>query len=378
MEVIRTFHPVGQGAFYSERFVKDSKDIGAVVYDCGSGSNKATLKFKKQIKGAFPKGAEIDILFVSHFHADHINGITTLRDNYKIKKVVLPLVHDNDKAVIKIYNFASKGEQAYQETHQIIDNPELFFNSGGNETKIIFVKPVNESQEEFISNNTIPIEKLQTESFIDSYQGIILHDWIYIPFNYKEEDRIKEFKKALSIEGIEVDDWNDSLFENAEIIKKIKKAYNRLPGDLNGNSLMLYSGILDYNKNSHSVGCFLEYSNLHPFWIRSYIDNLNGCLYLGDANLNDPDMFKTIAYTLSPYTPKIGLIQIPHHGSIENFNKEILDINTNNQRYVLSYGVKNAYGHPAHYVMSSILGVGKYLALVNEDSRSIFVQRNRI
>ena len=374
MDVIRTFHPIGQGAFYSEQFIDNGNGMGVVVYDCGS-NNKNTLI--KSIPGCFPKGTEIDILFVSHFHADHINGIATLRNNYKIKKVVLPLVRPEDKVIIKIYNFVSKGKRAYHEMHQIIDNPEGFFRSKDHSPDLVFVRPTDESRGEFADNNTLTIDKLHSEGIIDSYQGIIFHNWIYIPFNYKEDSRINEFKTALKAEGIEIEDWNDSLFEDAEKVKKIQKAYDRLSGGLNGNSLMVYSGACDCDCsiNTHSIGGF-TYSARHPFWGRSYVDNLCGCLYLGDANLNDPDMFKTIEHTLYPYTPTIGLIQLPHHGSIDNFNIGILDVNKDNQRYMLSYGTNNQYGHPAHYVIGSILSTGRYLALVNEDSRSIFVQKN--
>ena len=37
MKLIRTFHPVGHGAFYTERFYDENvNNIANVVYDCGS------------------------------------------------------------------------------------------------------------------------------------------------------------------------------------------------------------------------------------------------------------------------------------------------------------------------------------------------------
>lgn len=77
MKVIRTFHPIGQGAFYSEQFINDNNTpIGTIVYDCGS--NNLTC-LKKIIPGCFIS-RDIDILFISHFDADHINGISTLKN----------------------------------------------------------------------------------------------------------------------------------------------------------------------------------------------------------------------------------------------------------------------------------------------------------
>lgn len=46
MKLIRTFHPIGQGAFYSERFYEDNAQVPShnIVFDCGTqkgGVNKA-------------------------------------------------------------------------------------------------------------------------------------------------------------------------------------------------------------------------------------------------------------------------------------------------------------------------------------------------
>ncbi len=82
MNIIRTFHPVGQGAFYSEEF-RDSEGncVFRVVYDCGSLKNcglqrncdGTPLKRKdieERVEQAFPDGHGVDILFVSHLDDD--------------------------------------------------------------------------------------------------------------------------------------------------------------------------------------------------------------------------------------------------------------------------------------------------------------------
>lgn len=42
MKIVRTFHPVGQGAFYSERIQiwKPKEERHSIVYDCGVCYNK--------------------------------------------------------------------------------------------------------------------------------------------------------------------------------------------------------------------------------------------------------------------------------------------------------------------------------------------------
>ena len=86
MKVIRTIHPVGQGGFYSEIF-RDEINNHCIVYDCGS-ENKQ--KLKSAISSALPDNAPIDILFISHFDSDHVNGIKELRKHHTIKCVVMP------------------------------------------------------------------------------------------------------------------------------------------------------------------------------------------------------------------------------------------------------------------------------------------------
>tara|TARA_R110002049_G_scaffold283470_1_gene463525 strand:+ start:4961 stop:5272 length:312 start_codon:yes stop_codon:yes gene_type:complete len=86
LKVIRTFHPIGQGGFYSERHNNFN-----IVYDCGAHpiSNYA----KKLAGNVFSKDEYIDVLFISHFDYDHISAIPMLKKSVKnIKSVVIPLL----------------------------------------------------------------------------------------------------------------------------------------------------------------------------------------------------------------------------------------------------------------------------------------------
>lgn len=76
MRMLRTFHPIGQGGFYSERFIFQGEDNINIIYDCGSATGVKNVK--QEIAATFKKGEVIHALFISHFHADHINGIEYL------------------------------------------------------------------------------------------------------------------------------------------------------------------------------------------------------------------------------------------------------------------------------------------------------------
>ena len=89
----RILHPVGQGAFFTEQFLDESgKVVYNVVYDCGSFTSQPNL-LEYEIRNTFERNAHIDLLFISHFDEDHVNGLMTLQNQTKIDKdtkVIIP------------------------------------------------------------------------------------------------------------------------------------------------------------------------------------------------------------------------------------------------------------------------------------------------
>ncbi len=82
MKFTRTFHPVGQGAFFTEQLSSLNEEYDTtIVYDCGTISSSDQLNseisdFKKEQK---KEGRRLfDILFISHFDSDHVNGLKKL------------------------------------------------------------------------------------------------------------------------------------------------------------------------------------------------------------------------------------------------------------------------------------------------------------
>lgn len=47
MKLIRTFHSVGHGAFYTERFYDDSQNVVNVVFNCGCYEGPKSYKSKQ-------------------------------------------------------------------------------------------------------------------------------------------------------------------------------------------------------------------------------------------------------------------------------------------------------------------------------------------
>ena len=361
MTLIRTFHPIGQGAFYTERHNFNGTDF-TIVYDCGSTTIKRE-KLERKIKSTFPKGHSIDILFISHFHADHINGIEVLANHCNIKKVVLPLIDDMSKILLKVANLI---EVNFSDT-SLIDNPEDFF--GGN-TSIIRIAPteINLNTDGIGINDPRDISRIEENGTYSSgtvFTPLVDIDWFFIPFNYEHDKRKIQFENALRTYGLTLADI-DTINKINKNKRNIIKAYNDIDGDLNENSMVLFSG-----KKSKDDIQYLKGSHLY-FHHSYYADLQSGCLYLGDIDLNELNIVADINVKLKQFLPFIGTLQIPHHGSIHNFANSILQL----QPYcaIFSYGTNNPYSHPSDMVIGDVILKNIYPFHVTEVSTSMVIQ----
>jgi Metallo-beta-lactamase superfamily len=365
MSLIRTFHPVGQGAFYSERHIFNGTEF-TVVYDCGSTTLKKQ-KFEKKIKSTFPKTHPIDILFISHFHADHINGIEVLKKHCTIKRVVLPLLDADAKTLVKVTNLIDSN---YTDT-RLIDNPADFF---GGDIPIISINPAELNQ----NDNGVNLENVTDISTINNPESISASgtvfkllasiDWFFIPFNYKHNERKTQFVAALSTYGLNLTDIDTINKINANK-DNIIKAYDDVDGDLNKNSMALFSG----KQKRDEINCFQHNHSFSLYHILG-LSFQSGCLYMGDIDLTSPDIVRDIKTNLKQLISSIGTLQVPHHGSIHNFDKSILhdDIRC----AIFSYGTTNTYGHPSDRVIGDVIANKTYPHLVTEEQHSIVTQSN--
>ena len=356
----RTFHPVGQGAFYSERHENHN-----IVYDCGSVN---ASKGQKVVSQSFSKDDIIDILFISHFDYDHVSLIEHLKKSVKkIRFVVMPLLYDDEKILLcNIFN--ALGEKALA---TLVENPKEFF---GAETHIIRVKP---SSEEEINEDTQPIPLNDTNQDLQIPSGTLIEiekhsDWIFIPFNYEYKNRSKEFLDNLKDDEIEKLKSSEHIFDS-EFRNKIKTVYKKINGNINENSMFLYSGPTTKQKSDYPYlywtnKLFCSFSFLEFCDIDFLEQNRVACLYTGDGNLKKVN----IEYIYKKYWHLIKTIQIPHHGSLYSFVENVLE-----SSYFfcpISVGKNNSYGHPSAKVINKILLHKSYPIYVTEDIDSIFIE----
>lgn len=99
ISVERYHYPIGQGTF-SAQIVRTSEKQYVCVYDCGS--TNGIWNISKYADDLFCKAEGIiDLLVISHFDKDHVNGIKKLYDKkFKIKKIVIPYVPLSERILL--------------------------------------------------------------------------------------------------------------------------------------------------------------------------------------------------------------------------------------------------------------------------------------
>ena len=374
----RTFYPVGQGGFYSESFKAENNNFN-VVYDCGSLSRDVD----KVISNSFDKNEDIDILFISHFDSDHVNKINILKNSVgKIKTVIMPLLSEEDKDfLLLVYKWLGS---EYKNSLDILNNPKEFF---GSETKIIWVREVVESRDEESNQEIRDVAEIEDGAEIKSGENINFYlrgqkFWIYKPYNYKNKTRCKELIKKFRENNISIRDLKDVGYV-VNHTKEIRKCYKEVEGDINQNSLVLYSNLIEYKDGTTYIDYIYMGKDLefYPFW-RDYFDFFYnrsdiGCIYTGDVHLktivND---FKNKIKGCKYYLP-VNTIQVPHHGSKNGFDIDFFNDFSEGWRGIISpisFGLSNPYGHPSSMVIKQLTLEHHLPVYVTNDKRDLFTQ----
>ncbi|QAB14425.1 MBL fold metallo-hydrolase [Hydrogenovibrio thermophilus] len=349
MLVQRTFHPVGQGAFYTEEHLKPRTDIEfRVVYDCGGSSGKIV---KDEIDRKYRKNEQIDAVFISHFHQDHINGLEYLLSRCDVKKVFIPSLTDSLKALYVAQN-ELEGSAGFYNT--LILSPEEVL-----DTEVCTVEEFNPEEE--LTEEELSLVEGEFPKSIKS--GVKLTattcGWVYVPFqiaNYKVAD---EFMEQLNLLGVNVDNIVNKLKEKDKrqaIIRAYKEVlkFNRA-SNLNANSLCVYSGLGVGDKR----GGLISIQN------KSFdISDRCGCLYTGDFEANNTQNLQSLLKGYLPYWDLISTVQIPHHGSKENYSDQLISKDVIS---LVSAEPGAKYYHPDGQVVKALADMGSKLHLVTLD-----------
>lgn len=350
--VVRGIQPVGQGSFYTEIHNKMAGDEHCVVFDCGTIRGMDCLE--KSVKDTFKKDQVIDALVISHFDKDHVNGIKHLDRRCKIKNIIVPQFN-NHKWFYIVADFVARGGRS---VNMDVCNLEIFRRRG---IRIIEVKPMDD---EDTGNGERTMDLLlQGDENITITSGTHIQlsssinvdgrsiKWLYIPINCtlgKDIDRL-EAKLNSVVSGFTTLPAGEMKNVIEKHRKEINDAYKDVFGSSNASSLCMYSG-LDNAKMNISLCIYFA----GDYWLRCR-NRTEACLYTGDSELRNLTKLEYIERVVGTLKERIGLLQIPHHGSIENTDAGIFNIfSVQRMACFMSYGMGNRFGHPSQYLVDML------------------------
>lgn len=174
---------------------------------------------------------------------------------------------------------------------------------------------------------------------------------IYIIINCRTAS-ISDFEKKLEY----------ALINRSKIRNNI---YEKVQGGINQNSMIVYSG-LEKNKGQNCKKILTEHESIPK---ETTMPVKPGCIYSGDADIN----LTRLELLFHDYLEQVGTIQIPHHGSINNFNKNVFL--TGNYICPISFGKTNTYGHPSKNLINILKDNQNYPIEITEERKSMCSQK---
>ena len=403
--VTRIFLPVGQGAFYVERFI----DGTSVVYDCGSLTKQELLK--RTIDETFKPKDHILAIFISHLHYDHISGLPYLLSRCKnIDYILIPDIDENEKKILLLYNKFYDTSEEYEFANKLINDAQHAIEAFDTGAKLIRItehvadananKEGSQTEAQYIGN-VIEDNKIKSGKSVYLSKNIKYEPlWIYIPYNYKISTHININEMNINDMSINDNKWfansngifdKDELFEHLGLANKqinIKDlnsfisnmrdiCYTSYGENLNRSTTLLYSGPPNNKKMMYSQLCSVNHAgfcNNTRFKVCTHHGNYSmpiikgvkpGCLYTGDFNLSNKEAYKVIRNNMyKSVWESIGVCQVPHHGAEQSYNYDLS--RSGPKVFIISVGEKNKFGHPSKLVIEDIEKANNYVFVVNE------------
>lgn len=402
------------------------------VYDCGSMTKYQTARTNriKEYLRRTKRGARLDLLFISHVHADHLNGLPQLLDAKKGLKV--------DTIVMPYFNMIERliayGRDAIEDPLAVQDDFYRAFvvdpvgtvsefgprqillvrSSGGDgpgapttidgpdgpdldikgpidpETGTIW-KLVGSESRRSGGGQSGSAEKPVVATISDTV-GIAVPDpamstitWLFSPFIDPAIARQHGvFKAALlkalnhgkppkaRIKKADFDKWLDNPANLKDLVLNkvgdLKQAYTAVEKNLNVSSMCLYSGPLA-NGQLHPQ----SHSARFGTWGYTEVEGSIGWLATGDADLKVKARRTAFLRHYGKLLHQVSTLTIPHHGSEGNFHEELLD-KIEPRLCVAAADSFGKWRHPGTTVVQAIASRGRFLSLVTSAQASEVVE----
>lgn len=411
--------PVGQGGFLIGQIKDDHSRVFTYAFDCGSINRE---HFEQGLSFCTP--GKIDILFVSHLDADHINGIDALAAHMQIDTVILPCLDALHMTMIaceaigeagirmSVQSFLadSSGWLADRGVKQILHvqradgaaeaQPFNLDSEQSNEGDVVpdgeeadadrpyTIRSQGVSETKTIRSGTVVVRTLSEHSSISVGAGGKTASWLLVPYvhPFPSED-VALFRKA-------VGSLFPSTFANRTTASKafarkllellrdddsretLRSCYFILSSDNNKPSLSLYSGLHPRVTGTRHI---VRSEERHwPFYSSPHLRlaptrgphaNKGGAwLCTGDANLKRVGTRTPWLQRFQNLLDEVEVFILPHHGSNRSIHNEV--INRMKGSMMVACAATGRDKHPHHLLLGRLQMHDQRVWQVSEDIES--------
>lgn len=386
-----TYHNVGQGLFFEGRFQFEDQEI-TIVYDCG-----AEKSYKSNLNSVISKfqisNNHIDILVVSHFDFDHISGIRQLLSQCTVSHIILPYLTNED---ILIYLLTQRNASPQEESWytEFLKNPYIILSGFESIKKITFIVNEDEFEKSIwlesldITNGNMENEAIHTiykQVEIDFKNSRDVHEvnanlklkfYNYAISSQKEQAFKTKIKEEMRNRGdSSVHSLALRVLSNSKETEEFKTNYRYVSKSNHNNVslLMMYDfkitrgEILKVAFQEEQLKLFNNAPQYYPLSNFRFVH-----FFTGDISLKYVKKHLQIYEHYKDLLPHVDAIQVPHHGSKNNWNDDLLKLIPKKTIFIVSSGIHNQFGHPHTEVVDSIEANHKMFKA--NETESIYVE----
>lgn len=357
------FHPVGQGLFCSGEIWRCSADGRCPttppfrwVYDCGTSSRKVllTAALDRYLPAGTDAKPRVDLLVLSHFDQDHVNGVVELLGRCRVGRLFLPYVPLHRRLAWAFGN----GVPSTARLMEFYVNPARYLASrpGAEIDEIVYVEgpatpaPGSPAVGEELPPDDSPLRlDVSTDPVVGgealtdltgtvqlgilkpTTRSVIQGVWEFVFYN---DERLRprdyeRFRKKVERDALRLLDPRSRFAERKGLLAGLKKHYVRYCGSSakkrNDISLFVFGRPLAGRGSAGSLcavsgqGLPLPWSCILP-WFRCgpprRPPSKLAILYTGDGSLASGGQVEALTYYLgTARLGDLGVLQVMHHGS---------------------------------------------------------------
>ena len=349
----------GQGLFYIGEIDRSKGEKFKFIYDCG-GNN-----ISGAINQHITKGEVIDMLVISHFDDDHINGLPDLFNKVdKIKKIFIPYYRGIEDYLLLMAYIYGNGA-----TFDKVDEIVLVNSSEGVEDEQDFNEIITEEVPD-INRYNLPNVKA---GIIRNKVLSVEKRWIFKFYNARISTDINTVISDINnlISNNNRKDLEELLKLNLNAAKVgLRTIYSNYCSSKYNNSKQNQSSLCLYHAPMERETCGIHFMSYDRVYFRSCIETpCHGTMLTGDISLKTKKKIQNYDDFIKRYEKEAyntGIFLLPHHGANNNWNSLILEDFMRTPIFLNSSGINNRFKHPGSMVIKELQNNGRIVCFANE------------